>query len=149
MMETIPMPIELVITDADRQAACDLIGTDTYGKPHWTVSTISDHNRVVQAFAKHRLAALRDQGMTVSALYGYEAGLIEGARAHGAEFQRADRVRKVEGYPFGDGDAVVLVAYRCAEGKGPWRYVVEHPEGWQHIFSGKQLALSEKSDDRA
>lgn len=60
-----------------------------------------------------------------------------------ADFTVGDRVRKVEGYPFGDGEAVVLAVYRCANGTGPWRYVVEHPEGWQHIFSGKQLALSD------
>ena len=39
----------------DLQAACDLIGTDSYGKPHWTVATIHPHNSVVQAFARHRI----------------------------------------------------------------------------------------------
>lgn len=57
MMEMIPMPITLVVTDADKQAACDLIGKDTYGKPHWTVETIPECNRVVQAFARHRIAS--------------------------------------------------------------------------------------------
>lgn len=58
-----------------------------------------------------------------------------------AELLPGDRVRKVQGYPFGNGDAVVLAAYRCAEGTGPMRYVVEHPEGWQHIFNRQQLEL--------
>lgn len=55
MMEMIMTPISLEITDADKQAACDLIGADTYGKPIWTVETISPCNRVVVAFAKHRV----------------------------------------------------------------------------------------------
>lgn len=41
----------------DLQAACDLIGTDSYGNPHWTVATIHPHNSVVQAFARHRVRA--------------------------------------------------------------------------------------------
>ena len=45
----------LVPTDADLKAACDLIGKDTYGKPHWTPETIHPHNPVVQAFARHAL----------------------------------------------------------------------------------------------
>lgn len=55
MLEMVPVPIELVILDVDKQAACDLIGNDTYGKPVWTVDTISEHNRVVLAFAMHRI----------------------------------------------------------------------------------------------
>ena len=55
MMEMVPMPIELNIIEDDKQAACDLIGTDTYGQPHWTVETIPDCNRVVLAFARHRI----------------------------------------------------------------------------------------------
>lgn len=57
MLEMIPTPITLTVTDADKQAACDLIGNDTYGEPVWTVETISECNRVVVAFAKHRTAA--------------------------------------------------------------------------------------------
>lgn len=45
-------------TLADLQAACDLIGKDTYGKPIWTTETIDQCNRVVQAFAKHARAAI-------------------------------------------------------------------------------------------
>ena len=44
-------------TPLDLQAACDLIGTDTYGKPHWTPETISPWNPVVQAFARHGVAS--------------------------------------------------------------------------------------------
>lgn len=43
----------------DLEAACDLIGKDTYGKPVWTPATIPPCNPVVQAFARHRTAALR------------------------------------------------------------------------------------------
>ncbi len=42
----------------DLQAACDLIGRDTYGKLHWTPQTINPCNPVVQAFARHARAAL-------------------------------------------------------------------------------------------
>ena len=47
----------LVPTLADLEAACDLIGKDTYGKPVWTPETIHPHNSVVQAFARHALTA--------------------------------------------------------------------------------------------
>lgn len=57
MMEMTPMLIELVVIDADKQAACDLIGNDMYGEPHWTVASIPECNRVVQAFARHRIAS--------------------------------------------------------------------------------------------
>jgi hypothetical protein len=40
-------------TRDDLVAACDLIGNDSYGKPHWTPETISPCNPVVQAFARH------------------------------------------------------------------------------------------------
>lgn len=56
MMEMIPSPIDLEVIDLDRRAACDLIGVDTYGQAIWTPETISDQNRVVQAFAKYRIA---------------------------------------------------------------------------------------------
>lgn len=46
-------------TVADLKAACDLIGKDTYGQPHWTPETIHPHNPVVQAFARHAAATLR------------------------------------------------------------------------------------------
>jgi signal recognition particle GTPase len=68
MMEMIAVPMEMVVTDADKRAACDLIGTDTYGKPHWTVATISECNRVVQAFARHRIAAVRRIAAVTEAL---------------------------------------------------------------------------------
>jgi len=42
----------------DLQAACALIGSDTYGKPHWTPETIHTHNPVVQAFARHAVRAV-------------------------------------------------------------------------------------------
>lgn len=45
-------------TTLDLKAACELIGTDSYGKPHWTPETIHPHNSVVQAFARHALRAL-------------------------------------------------------------------------------------------
>lgn len=45
-------------TMLDMQAACDLIGKDTYGKPHWEPETIHPHNPVVQAFARHAVAAI-------------------------------------------------------------------------------------------
>ena len=48
-------------TQLDMQAACELIGKDTYGKPHWTPETISPCNPVVQAFARHALLAIRSQ----------------------------------------------------------------------------------------
>ena len=56
----IPMRIAEIVepTFRDRQAACDLIGKDTYGRPHWTPETIDRCNPVVQAFARHALAAL-------------------------------------------------------------------------------------------
>lgn len=41
----------------DLESACELIGKDTYGKPHWTPRTIDPHNNVVQAFARHRIRA--------------------------------------------------------------------------------------------
>lgn len=44
-------------TRLDLKAACELIGKDTYGKPHWTPETISPCNPVVQAFARHAIAA--------------------------------------------------------------------------------------------
>lgn len=44
----------------DLQAACALIGKDTYGKPHWTPETISHCSPVVQAFAKHARAAIME-----------------------------------------------------------------------------------------
>ena len=56
-LEMVMSPNDLVVTDFDKQAACDLIGTDTYDKPVWIVETISPCNRVVQAFAKYRVAA--------------------------------------------------------------------------------------------
>lgn len=58
MLDMIMSPDDLQITDDDKQAACDLIGTDTYGEPVWTVETISPCNRVVQAFAQHRVRSL-------------------------------------------------------------------------------------------
>ena len=45
-------------TMLDLQAACDLIGKDTYGKPHWEPETIHPHNPVVQAFARHAVRAI-------------------------------------------------------------------------------------------
>lgn len=45
----------------DLKAACDLIGNDTYGKPHWTPETIHPHNSVVQKFARHALRALAER----------------------------------------------------------------------------------------
>ncbi len=45
-------------TRRDLQAACDLIGKDTYGKPYWTVETISPCSPVVQAFARHAVRAI-------------------------------------------------------------------------------------------
>ncbi len=42
----------------DLEAACAMIGKDTYGKPHWTPETISPCNPVVQAFARHARLAL-------------------------------------------------------------------------------------------
>lgn len=58
MWDMIPSPIDLVVTHEDKASACDLIGTDTYGKPVWTPDTISECNRVVQAFARHRVDSL-------------------------------------------------------------------------------------------
>jgi len=46
----------------DLQAACDLIGKDTYGKPHWTLKTVDPCNPVVQAFARHARAILAELG---------------------------------------------------------------------------------------
>ena len=56
-----PMRISEIVepTFRDRQAACDLIGNDTYGRPHWTPETIDRCNPVVQAFARHALAKLK------------------------------------------------------------------------------------------
>jgi len=50
-----PMRIADIVepTFRDRQAACDLIGRDTYGKPYWTPETIDRCHPVVQAFARH------------------------------------------------------------------------------------------------
>jgi hypothetical protein len=42
----------------DLEAACALIGKDTYGQPHYTPDTIDPCNRVVQAFARHAVAAM-------------------------------------------------------------------------------------------
>ena len=55
-----PMRISELVTPTfiDLQAACDLIGKDTYGKPHWTPETIDPCNPVVQAFGRHRRAVL-------------------------------------------------------------------------------------------
>ena len=54
-----PQKIEDLVdpTRLDLKAACALIGKDTYGKPHWTPETISPCNPVVQAFARHAIAA--------------------------------------------------------------------------------------------
>lgn len=61
----IPMRIADLIepTLADLEAACALIGNDTYGKPHWTPDTINPCNPVVQAFARHAAAALKARGL--------------------------------------------------------------------------------------
>jgi hypothetical protein len=64
-----------------------------------------------------------------------------------APFARGQYVRKVKGLPFGGGDALVLVCYRMLKNEGSWtidtdwRVVVQHPEGWQHIFSPDQLEV--------
>lgn len=52
-----PQRIEDLVepTYEDLKAACDLIGKDSYGKPHWAPDTISPCNNVVQAFARHRV----------------------------------------------------------------------------------------------
>lgn len=39
-----------------------------------------DEHFIVQAFAQHRVASLRSQGVTVATLYGFEAGIEEGRR---------------------------------------------------------------------
>lgn len=58
-------------------------------------------------------------------------------------FQVGDPVRKVKGYSFGGSSGgKILAAYYAEEGPpGPddERYVVKHPEGWQHIFNASQL----------
>ena len=55
--------VDLVVpTLLDLQAACDMIGKDSYGKPHWTPETIDPCNPVVQAFARHALAARVEGG---------------------------------------------------------------------------------------
>ena len=61
---TFPMKIvDLVVpTLLDLQAACDMIGKDSYGKPHWTPETIDPCNPVAQAFARHALAARVEGG---------------------------------------------------------------------------------------
>jgi hypothetical protein len=55
-----PMRLADIIepTLLDLQAACDLIGKDSYGKPHWTPETINPCHPVVQAFSRHARAAL-------------------------------------------------------------------------------------------
>ena len=62
--------------------------------------------------------------------------------AEGIPFPRGARVRKTKGLPFGNGSASVLCSYQTT--RGEWRVVVEHMEGWQHIFSPDQFALSEQ-----
>ena len=47
-------------TYADKKAACDLIGVDTYGKSYWTPEIIDRCHPVVQAFAKHALTAIKE-----------------------------------------------------------------------------------------
>ena len=59
-----PMRIaDLVVpTLLDLQAACDMIGKDSYGKQYWTPETIDPCNPVVQAFARHARAARVEGG---------------------------------------------------------------------------------------
>ncbi len=52
-------------------------------------------------------------------------------------FERGQRIRKIRGHDFGQGDAEVVACYRTKA--GAWRVVAEHPEGWQFIFEPNQI----------
>ena len=80
-----------------------------------------DELPIVQAFARHRTAALA-------------------ARPEGWPFQRGDKIIKLKGHSFGNGDAKVVICYQTLAGE--WRVVAEHPEGWQFIFSPSQIAAT-------
>jgi hypothetical protein len=75
---------------------------------------------------------------------GREAGLVDkGVRAKPGRppspFGRGQRVRKVKGYPFGDGEAKVVVTFWH---RGKWKMIAEHPDGWLHIFDCEQMECS-------
>lgn len=77
-------PTEIVPTQADRSAVANLARNPNSGLPPFIADAVEagemDWHPLVQAFAAHRLEALRTQGVTVAALYGYEAGFEEGKR---------------------------------------------------------------------
>lgn len=99
MTVMVPRPYALVITDADKQAACDLIGNDTYGKPVWAIDTISPENRVVQAFARHRISALTSSVLSGDAGEENPNGIAEnkaGGLWYRRWFKAQQRVNELE-----------------------------------------------------
>lgn len=76
----------LAVTQADHDAA----------KAFWDQHMAAGPSEsLAEAFARHRIDALKDQGVTVASLYGYEAGIEEGKRlASVAHAQPADTVEK-------------------------------------------------------
>ena len=130
---------------ADRYAyrcACETFVnalTTTPSSPASRQEVIDDATEVHVHLLRELREHLADSDAPTRGALGAAIAALTASRLSGEDVV-GKRVRKIKGLPFGNGDAVVVADY---EARGGRRLVVQHPEGWQHIFSPDQVEIAE------